>query len=353
MFGGVLKNLMSSGADDVARVATKKAATAVSDDALNAAKQYMGKGRDHMSLIADERTGKTLGESIENLRQNKWSEQDITKFTDAILERNGLKQAAPKPAPGAITDMNPTGGVLVDYDPAARMTAPLADNIKTLADTAKMQPDDLVDIYRGLPDNVDPAINPGDFITTNPELAKSYGGNVHKMQARYRDILDDMNEPLGEEYIFRPQQQEVFSPRFKRQTGNPDVDARISEVVDMSPDEYLQKAFEATDGRLGGNYDSWLASNAVDPATTKSYAEAMRKGDEFPMAYIDNAFGSQDGRNRALAVKMAGGKSMPVGVVPEMTTEQATKYYTDLLNNSTSNYSRMVYQRKLDGLSKK
>lgn len=215
MLGGVLKNLMARGADDVARsLATNygddvarsvgSKAASIGDDAINAAKQYVGKGNDYMSLIADEKTGKTLGQSIESLRKNKWSEKDISKFTDAILERNGLKQAAPKAPAGAITDMNPTGGVLVDYDPASRMNAPLADNIKTLADTAGMNPDDLVDIYRGLPDNVEAAINPGDFVTTNPELAKYYGGNVHKMQARYADILDDINEPLGEEYIFRP-----------------------------------------------------------------------------------------------------------------------------------------------------
>lgn len=372
MFGGVLSKLLTAGGDDAARAvgktatgaldnllptatktatnqAAKKAATTISDDALAAAKRYV-----------DTSVTKTSGKpyrihdlsAIDEDRAAHLMRQGYTTAKDSSGKSINLGDMKPIGA-DLLDNLNPTGGVFVDYNPQARARIPLADNIKTLADTAKMNPDDLVDIYRGLPDNVEAAINPGDFITTNPELAKSYGGNVHKMQVRYGDILDDMNEPLGEEYIFRPQQQEVFSPRFKRQTGNPDVDARISEVVDMSPDEYLQKAFEATDGRLGGNYDSWLASNAVDPATTKSYAEAMRKGDEFPMAYIDNAFGSQDGRNRALAVKMAGGKSMPVGVVPEMTTEQATKYYTDLLNNSTSDYSRMVYQRKLDGLSKK
>ena len=353
MFGSVLGNLMGNTADDAARAVAgqvaKKATSSIGDDALAAAKQYVNSGggaaaskpyRIHdLSLIDEDKASHLMRQGYSVAKDSSGKSVNLSDM---------------KPIGGDLLDsLNPTGGLFVDYTPQTRMTMPLADNIKTLADTAKMQPDDLVDIYRGLPDDVEAAINPGDFITTNPDLAKSYGSNVHKMQTRYGDILDDINEPLGEEYIFRPQQQEAFMPKFKKQTGNPDVDGRISQVLDMSPDEYLQKAFEATDGRLGGDYDSWLASNAVDPATTKSYAEAMRRGDEFPMAYIDNAFGSQDGRNRALAVKMAGGKSMPVGVVPEMTTEQATKYYTDLLNNSTSNYSRMVYQRKLDGLSKK
>lgn len=144
-----------------------------------------------------------------------------------------------------------------------------------------------------------------------------------------------------------------FMPKFSRSTGYLDIDKRLAEIVDMSPDDYLKKAFEATDGRLGGTYDSWLASNAVDPSVTKGYATAMKNGDEFPLVYIDNALGSQDGRNRALAVKMAGGEKMPVGIIPEMNDQQALKFYTDKLNNTSSNYSKMIYKKKVDELSKK
>lgn len=164
-----------------------------------------------------------------------------------------------------------------------------------------------------------------------------------------KSVLGDLI-PAAAETMTTPK---PFSARFGRSTGNAGIDNRITDIVTMSPDEYLKQAFEATDGRLGGNYDSWMASNAVEPATTKMYSEAMKRGDEFPLPYIDNALGSQDGRNRALAVKMAGGKEMPVGVIPEMTDDQALKYYTDQLENATSSYTKFNYQKKVDALQKK
>jgi hypothetical protein len=142
-----------------------------------------------------------------------------------------------------------------------------------------------------------------------------------------------------------------FIAKFAKSTGDKAIDSRIKSVVMMSPDDYLQKAFEATDGRLGGSFDSWLKSNAVDPLTTAKYSEAMKRGDEFPLAYIDNALGSQDGRNRALAVKMAGGKEMPVGIIPEMTNDEAIKHYSELLSGTNSAYLKNVYQNKLNKLN--
>ena len=144
-----------------------------------------------------------------------------------------------------------------------------------------------------------------------------------------------------------------FMAKFGKSTGDEAIDMRIKSVVDMSPDDYLKQAFEATDGRLGGTYDSWLGSNAQDISTTRRYADAMKRGDEFPMAYIDNALGSQDGRNRALAVKMAGGDTMPVGIIPEMDDVEALGYYTNLLKNAQSKYSKFTYQKKIDAIKQK
>ena len=48
----------------------------------------------------------------------------------------------------------------------------------------------------------------GDYVTTNAQLAKDYAGpgKVISAEVRACDILDDMNEPGGEEYIYRPAQ---------------------------------------------------------------------------------------------------------------------------------------------------
>lgn len=280
MFGGVLSNLMANSADDVARVvgsqAAKKVASTVGDDVASAAQRYAGKGDDYMSLVADQRTGKTLGEAISDLRKYNWEENDINKFRDRILEMNGVKPSTTKQyAEGTITNMNPTGGVLVDYTPEARMSAPLADNIKTLADTAKMQPDDLVDIYRGLPDDVEAAINPGDFITTNPDLAKSYGGNVHKMQVRYGDILDDINEPLGEEYIYRPAQEQRLPVNVERR-------------LNAQGKEWIQSSLGDNQGYVGG----FELPSAIRISTSNIRDEALRGkgyGREMYQKLIDEA----------------------------------------------------------------
>jgi hypothetical protein len=104
-----------------------------------------------------------------------------------------------------LNSLNPTGGVFVGYTPQLRATQPLGDNITTLDRTMGGSPDDLITIYRGAPKS-QKGINPGDFITDLPQLAKDYAGNgqVLKMTVRRGDVLNDVSEPFGNEYIYRP-----------------------------------------------------------------------------------------------------------------------------------------------------
>lgn len=111
-----------------------------------------------------------------------------------------------------INDLNPTGGISVNYSPEDRAGAVLGDNITTYDRTAGLKPDDKVTIYRG----VDKAygqdsINPGDFITTDRNLAEMYAGdkNVISMEVNASDILDSVSEPLGDEYIYKPKGQRM------------------------------------------------------------------------------------------------------------------------------------------------
>lgn len=135
-------------------------------------------------------------------------------------------------------------------------------------------------------------------------------------------------------------------------TGDNAIDSKVKQIVEMSPDEYLQRAFQATDGRLGGSYDSWLASNAQDAMTVRKYAEAMKRGDKFPLAYIDEAMGSQDGRNRALAVKLAGREKMPVGIVPAMTSAEKIAWLHGRIKEvPEKSYLGNKYRRDLESLT--
>lgn len=107
---------------------------------------------------------------------------------------------------GELNSLNPTGNVLAKYNAKERASLPLGKNITSLAQTSSKSPDEMITIYRGVKDKYG-SINSGDFITTNPQLAKDYsgGGKVLSKKVRLGDILDDVSEPLGEEYIYRPQ----------------------------------------------------------------------------------------------------------------------------------------------------
>jgi hypothetical protein len=106
---------------------------------------------------------------------------------------------------GKIDSVNPTRGVFTEYSANERATAKLGENITTLDKTMGKSPDEMITIYRGAPKN-QTKINAGDFVTTNEQLAKDYAGNgkVLKEKVKLSDLLDDLTEPLGEEYIYRP-----------------------------------------------------------------------------------------------------------------------------------------------------
>ena len=105
-----------------------------------------------------------------------------------------------------IDSLNPTGTVFTEYNPAVRSQAPLASNMVTYAETAELDADEKVTVYRGHPKGAQDKLNPGDFITTNRQLAQDYAGSgvVTEQSVRADEIIDDKDDPLGEEYLYRP-----------------------------------------------------------------------------------------------------------------------------------------------------
>jgi len=104
-----------------------------------------------------------------------------------------------------LDNLNPTGGIFVNYNPSEIAKLKLGKNITTLDKTSSKSADELVTIYRGATKN-QKEIVAGDFITTNKQLAQDYAGNgnVISKKVKASDILDDITEPLGEEYIYKP-----------------------------------------------------------------------------------------------------------------------------------------------------
>ena len=106
---------------------------------------------------------------------------------------------------GELNTLNPTGGLYVDYTPKIRATQPIGKNLVSIDKTMGGSPDDIITIYRGAPKK-QKSIVPGDFVSDMREVAQSYTGdnNVLALKVRKGDILDDITESLGNEYIYRP-----------------------------------------------------------------------------------------------------------------------------------------------------
>lgn len=173
--------------------------------------------------------------------------EQLKKFWDNSIEKKVE----------VLDNLNPTGGVYVDYNPQKRMEMSLGKNITTLNKTMGGEADDIITVYRGAPKS-QKSINPGDFITTNRELAQSYtgDGNVLELKVKKSDVLDDITEPLGEEYIYRPQQtiketveKAPTTPKLKSETdsiGNKIEKNEAGDVVRITGKDGAVK-YEATD----------------------------------------------------------------------------------------------------------
>lgn len=176
-----------------------------------------------------------------------------------VQESDFKKQPASKLEP--ITDLNPTGGVLVDYTPQDRVKAPLGDNITTLDVTSKKGADDTITIYRGAPTSQS-EINAGDFITTDPEIANTvYKGTGHVIskEVRLGDVLDDIEYPNGGEYIYRP-----------------NADKELKNVkYDFKKSEWYAnyKKYLSENKSKFKTLDSWIESNKASGKTKQQLTE--------------------------------------------------------------------------------
>jgi hypothetical protein len=123
-----------------------------------------------------------------------WDDED-----DEDEPHHKCSAAAPE-----LNSSNPTGGVFVDYDPASR-TGPPGSGVTTLDKVKGVHPDEPITIYRGAPRHQE-SIVPGDFVTTDPQLAHDYAGTgrVLQKQVGHGDVVTDPDEWEGGEHIYRP-----------------------------------------------------------------------------------------------------------------------------------------------------
>ena len=135
------------------------------------------------------------------------------------------------PVKEKLNSLNPTGTVFTEYTPNKRAELELGKDLTTLDKTMGRKPDEKIKIYRGAT-FIQKEIVPGDFITTNKQLARDYAGtgNVLEKEVALSDILDDITAPLGEEYIYRPKK--VVKPLAKKTIPQPTEGKRLRPDVE-------------------------------------------------------------------------------------------------------------------------
>jgi hypothetical protein len=254
--------------------------------------------RANLDVVEKALKSKTEKELISNLNQLKSSVDDSARSTSSLnknttattkknIKANNISETIPQKVKGAtknveksipkelqplaepITSVNPTGGVLVDYTPQARMTAPLGENMTTLANSMKKKPDTMVTIYRGAP-KTQKGINPGDFISTDRNSALSYAedGNVISKKVRLGDILDDMDEPLGGDYLYRPGAFEEIGTK----------------VRDITKSDWYK------------NYTKYLGDNKSKFPTIQSWLDGMKASGK-PKQQLTEIWNKANGKN--------------------------------------------------------
>ena len=138
---------------------------------------------------------------------------------------------------GVLDNLNPSGSIFSEYTPEQRDMLPLGENIVTYDKTSGKNPDELITVYRGVPKDIN-EIKSGDFVTTNEQLAKDYAGSgkVISKQVRADEILDDITEPLGEEYILRKKPKDV-TPKIAETTTPTAPQAEAAETMQQEAGE--------------------------------------------------------------------------------------------------------------------
>lgn len=99
---------------------------------------------------------------------------------------------------------------------------------------------------------------------------------------------------------------------------------------DMTPDQYLDRAAKAMDST---DPQGWRGAHT---GNVEKYSSDMKNGDKFPMPWINEVAGSQEGRTRALAAKAAGQKTIKVAVASKYNPEryaERVKYEADMAHN--------------------
>jgi len=92
----------------------------------------------------------------------------------------------------------------------------------------------------------------------------------------------------------------------------------VCRIERMSPDEYLDRCYEMQLELMRERIpkEEYMLIT-ISKELSKKYAEAMERGEKFPLPVLDYKHLLQEGRNRAYAAKLIGIEEIPVLVCEE------------------------------------
>lgn len=169
---------------------------------------------EEVGLSADEFTGDLTDDPLADLADESiWAvtpgtDEDYSVTEDDFEREEAITNTSSRRVANdeVLESLNPTGTIFTEYNPQGRASLELAPNIVPYSETSGMSPDDRVVVYRGVPKGVQSELADGDFITDMEQLAKDYAGtgDVISQEVFADEILDDLDDPLAGEYLFRP-----------------------------------------------------------------------------------------------------------------------------------------------------
>ena len=204
------------------------------------------------------------------------------KFFEAVQQLSGQRfmnlRGEEKSEPVMVDETKRKTGLFNEYSPErldqTAESTPLTD--------LGFEPWEEIVVYRGIPGGAEDAINPGDWVTANEQLARDYaggGGKVVKMLVKARDLLGDKSSGEGaytEEMIYRPSEKEVESGGGF--VLSPDSDEQSSEAPVTHTFDGKTYTFSPEEIENASHYISRGASGSLDVTDEegKEFNERMR-----------------------------------------------------------------------------
>jgi len=208
------------------------------------------------------------------------------KPVEKAIEKPKIESSVDESMPEeTLNTLNPTGTVFTEYSPNKRAELKIGKNLTTLDKTIGRNPNEKITIYRGAPKS-QKEIVPGDFITTNKQLAKDYAGEgkVLEKEVALVDILDDIKESLSEEYIYRPGLKPVVKPSVPKliQTTPKELKKQKAYILDAAHEALI----DATD--MAPKSEPFITIDVPNDGTfqvvntRKSITEFIKRAKKFP-----------------------------------------------------------------------